>query len=403
MILVSLFASCCMEMKTDMLTNDYVETIPEHAKVYIEKLEENSILLSTKEIQDYNEKIKEKTDKIYDLSKESFTKEEIQSWIESYKLPSSQKYHQGKRITDTMREEILENRNLDAIEEEPKVQKGIVVRRTNLKSFPTEIHFYSQPSDTNFDSLQETEVRVNELVLLLHESKDQEWVFVMTKTYVGWLKQEDVVQATEEDIAFFLDAPIFGVITEPMVKVEDTLLDMSVKIPCIGKTKDGYRCILPNKENGKLEKKEWILSNNQIHIGYLPYTKRNVYIQAFKYEGMPYRWGGMDDGVDCSSFVSNVYRTFGFEFPRNTADQHTSVGEILSLENKTIEEKKQILLHQEPNLLYQEGHVLIYLGQKDGKDYVIDASGNSEVLKVAEEELTRSNYLNKINKLVRIR
>lgn len=403
-ILLILLSSYFTGVKIEIMKNNYVETIPENAKYYIERIEDSSILLSSAEIKKYNEEIKEKTDKIYDLNRESFTKEEIENYILSYELPKGRKFDKNREINELEKETILANRNKEEIHAIEKVTYGLTVNRTNLKSFPTDTHFFDHISDTNFDNLQETEVHLNEPLFILHESKDKEWFFVMTKTYVGWVKQEDVVVAEKAAIDFFTKNYLFGVVTDSLVKINQISLDMSVKLPCIGVNQEGYQCLIPVKgSDEKLLKKEVTIAKDKLHIGYLPYTKRNVYIQAFKYEGTPYRWSGMDEGVDCSSFVSNVYRTFGFEFPRNTIDQNTSVGEVISLENKTLEEKKQILMNQEPNLLYQNGHVLIYLGTKNEKPYVIDAAGDERVLKVAEEELTSSNYLSKIHRLVLIR
>ena len=172
---------------------------------------------------------------------------------------------------------------------------------------------------------------------------------------------------------------------------------MSVRLPYKGVTEEGYELVMPSKdEDGNITRKTIIVKKEQAHVGYLPYTKRNIIIQAFKYEDIPYRWGGMNDGIDCSSFVSNVYRTFGFEFPRNTSEQRKSVGKIISLVDKTNEEKLTILQKHAPSLLFKKGHVLIYLGPINNTHYVINATGKRSILRVAIEELNEFNYLSEI-------
>ena len=46
--------------------------------------------------------------------------------------------------------------------------------------------------------------------------------------------------------------------------------------------------------------------------------------QSFKFLGERYGWGHSYNARDCSGFVSEVYRSFGVQLPRNTRDQGVS-------------------------------------------------------------------------------
>lgn len=409
-LLISL-SSCSNEnvkdIKNNQLTKEqyetnYIETIPNNANYFIEQLENNEIILNEKEIETYNQEIITKSNTLYNLNEiTNLTKQQIKDYISYYQIPSLPKYNGNKKITTNNLEEILENRNINNINDLNTIPKGVVVNRTNLKSFPTHIHFYNNQND-NIDNIQETELHINTEVLIIHESLDQSWYFVISNTYIGWVLKNDIAIARNEDIEYFINNQQFGIITEPIIEINNTILDMSVKLPHTKTTKQGYHLILPVKgEDNYVEKKEIIISRDKAHIGYLPYTKRNVYIQAFKYENYNYGWGGSDNGVDCSSYISNIYKTFGFIFPRNTSSQKENLKNIVYIKNKTPKEKLTILSEYPESLIYQPGHVMLYLGTKENKHYIIHASGKT--FKITYEELTEnSNYLKNIDRIISI-
>ncbi len=383
------------------ITNSYIETISTSAVPFITLSNDyDNIIMSEDEISLYNEEIRKKTDMMYDIKNIKFvSKDDIFNYITSYKIPSLPKYSDGAEITNSTIDFILDNRNLSNIEQSQKIQWGIIVKRANLRSFPTDCHFYNNRNDSNFDNIQETELHVNTPLIIIHESKDRLWDFVITETYVGWVKKENIALANENDINFFINNSSFGIITAEKIVVDDVLLDMSVKLPFITTVEEGYRLVLPIKlENSFVGKKIITIGRDSAHIGYLPYTKKNVIIQAFKYEGVGYSWSGMNEGVDCSSYVSNVYGTFGFKFPRNTSSQNKSVGKVISLAGKSNQEKLKIIENNNPALLYENGHVMIYIGKKDGKNYIIHS--NAATMNVAVTVLDNSEYLKDINRLV---
>ncbi len=357
--------------------------------------ENNDIILTLNEIEVYNEKIKNKTNELYDLnSYKSMTKDEILNYIKKYDIPKG-KYNDGKLITNEEINAILNNRDIDNIEDALKIQKGIIVKRANLRSFPTTIGFYDTKIN-DYDKIQETELLVNTGVLILHESKDKLWYFVMSPIYVGWVEKDTVALASDVNYDFFINNSNYGVIIDKYVKIDDITLDMGVKLPYINN-----KFILPIKlENSEVGKREIDISSDKINIGYLPYTKENVIKEAYKYLGEPYSWGGLNKSVDCSSFIMNIYKTFGFNFPRNTSSQNKSVGEVISLTDKNNNEKLNLINNTEPSLLYQDGHVMLYIGIKNDKHYIIHASGDGMV---KESILDNSNYLKNINKLVLVK
>lgn len=101
---------------------------------------------------------------------------------------------------------------------------------------------------------------------------------------------------------------------------------------------------------------------------------------AAKYVGLPYIWGGNDPavGLDCSSFVQNVYRDLGYELPRVTWDQMKEGTVVPSM----AQAKPGDLLFS-----FNGGHVALYLG--NGK--AIDAPQPGKTIQVRDAWETDAN------------
>ncbi len=392
--------SSIIEKKLIFYPSSYIETIPENAKKFLPK--DNTILKNITEIQEINKDIAKRTTIINDLENtKSLSKTTILNYIKKYTIPTMPKYDGSKKVTTSQINSIINNRNLDKVESKNTLQRGIIVKRANLRGFPTSIHFFDRSGVYNFDRMQECELLVNTEVIILHESKDKKWYFVMTYAYVGWVLKDNVALFKDtSDRDFFLNNENFLVVTAKSITINNNILDMSVKLPFSKVVKDGYEAVLPIKgEDGYVEKSYITLKRNESHIGYLDYTKRNVIIQAFKYEGTPYSWASLDKNVDCSGFVSNVFRTLGFMFPRNTRYQNYSIGKITSLSGKSGNEKLKTITGLDTSLLYQNGHVMLYLGKLNNKHYIIHAAASPYMKVVVTELNNNTSYLGNINKI----
>lgn len=101
---------------------------------------------------------------------------------------------------------------------------------------------------------------------------------------------------------------------------------------------------------------------------------------AQKYVGLPYVWGGNDPavGLDCSSFVQNVFKDLGYTLPRVTYDQINQGRPVASMADA-----------QPGDLLFTHntGHVAIYLG--NGK--AVDAPQPGQTIQIRDAWENDSN------------
>lgn len=159
--------------------NEHIETLNEKALSFI-KEDDNNILLSISEIQKYNQNISKNTNSLYDLEKiTSLSKEEVLNYINLYKLPELPKYNSNKKITKNEINYIIENRNISDVKNITTPKKGLIIKRSNLRSLPTNINFFPDKDTKNFDSIQETELTINTKILILHQSKDKMWSLII--------------------------------------------------------------------------------------------------------------------------------------------------------------------------------------------------------------------------------
>lgn len=365
---------------------------------WINKIEKaDSIILTSDEINEFNNTTIKKVNTLCRMCeyKDRLSKEELISLIESYKIPEKTRYDVfGQNLKEDFYKGLIKNTNIEGIKDLNEVKFGLTIKNTRIRSFPTDMGSYGEADDIEFDLFQETECLAIEPVAILHESYDGEWFFIQMYNYNGWVKYSDVaVGRNKKEIFDYIECDKFLIVTGNRVQTQFNHYDsrvskkdffMGTKIPLeieytneVGKQAVGFNHVikLPVRDlNGRLEFKDAILSNMEdVNIGYLPYTRKNILAQAFKLQGDRYDWGNKNNGRDCSSFVMYVYKTCGIILPRNADDQEISHGISYKFqENQTIAERSSIFGKVAPGaLIFMNGHVMIYIGEVNNEYFMI--------------------------------
>ena len=349
---------------------------PSHPEVIVGEEEMNwinlhadaeAVIMTETEIAAECERMASESPKINDISSADLatrTPDSIRADIEAYgSLPSVGYDREGRLIDEAYKSEVMSRRNMDAVGKYP-VMRGIVTSRANLRSFPDHKP-HRKSADNQYDSIQQTELHYATPVLVLHRSFDGKYYFVEAYNYKGWVDSSRI--AVTDDAALwesFVSPEEYVRITATSVYLTNREVDMGVKLPLVRDRGDRYDVTVPlRREDGRLAVNYQTVRAEYAVIGDLPYTYENFIVQAFKYKGVMYSWGGLDHGVDCSGFISNVMRTFGFMLPRDTKDQQSVVGTAHDVRGKSHAEIGAILAGTTaPTAVYTPGHVLFYLG-----------------------------------------
>ncbi len=391
--------------KSDVIGVDEPMLYPSYWKSRLES--SDSVILEQLTIAANNQKLINSNHLMNDLSNypEVLTGSAIKRSINKISKPARSKrfYSTGELVSSADYNEYKEALNLETLSGSKKIVFGMVVRRSDMRTFPTTDKIYKTATSINLDRFQETALFPTQVVAILHESKDKQWYFVVSYNYSAWIQKSDVATGDRSIINHYKDNTNFLVVTGSKIttsynpenaELSELQLEMGTVLPLtpsedipttIGgqNTYTSYVVKLPTrKTDGTLIFKNALISrSDDVHHGFLPYTEANILDQSFKFLGERYGWGHSFNARDCTGFVGEVYKSFGILMPRNSGDQGNSQqGENAHfLKAATKKEKLAYMSQLEVgDLIYIPGHVMMVVGFNDDKPYIIhDVSGLS--------------------------
>lgn len=363
------------------------------------------VILDAQAIAAQNARLMELDRSMFDLQALPATLERAQvaKWVEGISRRPTRELFDGKGqpVAKAALDAIVANANVDAIPATQPARHGLVVRRADLRAFPTRTRVFSSNDDHDIDRFQESALFPGDPVVIAHESRDGDWWFVVNTRYAAWIEKRFVAQGTAAQVFGHAARTPYRIVTgarattvytpeEPAVS--ELQLDMGVRVPVladwpVGKAVNGQHGYtahvieLPvRNDDGSLRFAPALLPMREpTSDQYLPHTRRHLIEQGFKFLGERYGWGHSYNARDCSGFVSEIYRSMGIVLPRNTSDQAVSPAfDRIAFDPKDSHEKRMKVVRelQVGDLVYIPGHVMMVIGQIDGEPYVIhDTTG----------------------------
>lgn len=298
----------------------------------------------------------------------------------------------GRHAKDLFFEDIRRRMSFESIPSQVPVQYGLIVHYTDQRFYPLESGLYALAGDIDFDELQNSSLDVGTPVAVLHESRDGQWVYVISSLSSGWIKKNDVAVGDLKTVKDYVQNS-FVIVTAAKADLfwNDSLIDyddyarMGSRFPLENSeelkttTEKIYRITIPTRNtDGTLSLKKSFIKADDVHQGYLTYTPRTIIEQAFKLLNAPYGWGGMYGEQDCSAFLDEIFATVGIYLPRNSSAQAQAGNQLAKFNDKTTDGQKLNALKNQAiggiTLLPLKGHIMLYLGTIDNRAYAIHAT-----------------------------
>ena len=262
-------------------------------------------------------------------------------------------------------------------------KKAISLSYLHLRNFPTHKPVFKDPSIAGegfpFDYMQNSGVHANEPLFISHFSKDGKWAYVFTAYATGWIEKKGFAFIDDAVSKSWQDAEQIELIDEyyPIKDLDDNFVFQSrvgMRLALIAINKTGYiaLAITAGKNNSASYTKVKI-PLDIAKQGKLVFNAKNLERITNLMLQSHYGWGGLYQEKDCSSMLRDLYAPFGIWLPRNSFQQ-ARVGKVIPLDKLSNDEKKSSILEHAiafETLLYKKGHILLYLGEYNGKISVL--------------------------------
>ncbi|MBA1432009.1 MAG: SH3 domain-containing protein [Epsilonproteobacteria bacterium] len=274
---------------------------------------------------------------------------------------------------------------------------AITLKALNIRAFPTDKPLLMDPKKAGegfpFDYMQNSLIAPNKPILVSHYSRDKEWVFIEASFAYGWVKARDIAFIPKAYAKLYQEAEKEFVIKEshPIYDAQGNFLFRSrigMLLPEIKENNASYTVLsIGNYKNNEAFYIRSTIPKSVLHKGILEFNVKNIAMIFQEVSAVKYGWGGMYQQRDCSSILRDFFAPFGLWLPRNSYEQ-SKLGKVISLEGLSDTQKLQLIKEKAvpfETLLYKKGHILLFVGVKNGEPIVFHATWGIKTKKDEKE------------------
>ena len=256
--------------------------------------------------------------------------------------------------------------------------RAITTYPTSLRLFPTHKPIFFDPKKAGegypFDYNQNSAIKAMVPLYVSHLSADGAWAFARAPFAAGWVPIRDIAFVKKSRADRLMRAPQAVWFDDHAVVYDRDrralfAAKLGTLLPRCGKKGDW--CALVGCRG---EATPTLLSEDApLRTFPIPMTRSNIGAVLLQLIGEPYGWGGLGGDRDCSATVRDFFRPFGLWLPRNSSAQ-ARVGVRIDLRGLDAKTKERVILRKGVpfrTLLHRPGHIMLYVGQRDGHAYVL--------------------------------
>ena len=267
-------------------------------------------------------------------------------------------------------------------------RRAISVNNTSMRVLPTQqpafYDFAKAGEGFPFDYMQNSLVLAGTPLYASHVSADRAWILVESRFAYGWVPVKDIAWVDDGFISIFKTG-VYGAITSDDVPVTGANGSYQLTghvgtiLPILenGFGGNGYALIIPTRtQRGDAVPQLAFVPTPFVTQAPISTTPANFARVANSMLGRQYGWGGLYEDRDCSAATMDLMAAFGIYLPRNSSQQ-IKVGRLISVEGLSRLEKKQLITKSATpflTLVRKSGHIMLYIGQKDGQPIVFHST-----------------------------
>ena len=275
---------------------------------------------------------------------------------------------------------------------------AIITRNTSLRVLPTLRPMFTNPARPGqgypFDMLQNSAIWVGTPVYVAHSSLDGAWLYCEASFASGWVPAQDVAFTDAVFRAQYQRGRYMAIVRDQTALTDvngrflaqahiGAVFPLARMVPG-----EPLAVLLPRRDlSGQAVLWEALVEAQAGVLRPLPLTAGAVADIGNRMMGQAYGWGGLYEDRDCSATLRDLFAPFGIWLPRNSAAQGKA-GAVINLENLTGRAKEQLIAERGVpfrTLLWMPGHIVLYVGQWNGKPAVFHTIWGLRTLEQGKE------------------
>lgn len=249
----------------------------------------------------------------------------------------------------------------------------LVVDETQLFCAPIAGTLLKPPGDPEFDRNACTSLHPGELVRVLARAGG-EWLAVHAGHTVGWVHPDGLSSPLAEDErrAWRAGDRLWS-LRDDVTTVGGVVVRLGVGLPIVALDGGHAEVRVATGQGPALDR---IAIDDRVHIGFAPLRRGAVLEVLLAQLGAPYGWGGRAGARDCSQLLRDALAPFGVVLARHSSSQAQQGVRSIDVAGLADADKLAAIAEQARTgivLAYMPGHIMIDLGERDGRRFALSA------------------------------